>query len=232
MNTRTPRDPQNYSVQGQPGGHPQKAASAGPDSTAVPALHLNTITYCRPQCTHTTSAVMIGSHYSPLCERGADPLSRPPSSRLLGVLSWMTNIASRAYGPVQNRASSLFIRGIDCTVRVPPNVGIRINHLPTITYETLFHRQSKALSAVSHWRSSQPRVQNINHRFLSASNLFANMAKSSSGDALGTAPSFPSFPPSSSVGGMSGSFGVLSPAANFSVMRGVTMSLAASAVPS
>jgi hypothetical protein len=71
----------------------------------------------------------------------------------------------------------------------------------------------------------------MGHRFLSASNLFANMAKSSSGNGLGTMPSFPSFPPSSSVGGMSGSFGVPSPAVNFS-LSGVIMSLAASGVPS
>jgi hypothetical protein len=72
----------------------------------------------------------------------------------------------------------------------------------------------------------------MGQRFLSASNLFANMAKSSSGDGLGTVPSFPPFPPPSSVGGMSGSFGVPSLGLNFLALSGVTMSFAASGVAS
>jgi hypothetical protein len=49
------------------------------------------------------------------------------------------------------------------------------------------------------------------HRFFSASNLLANMAKSSSGEDLDIVPSFRPFPSSSSVGGISGSLGVPSP---------------------
>lgn len=55
MNIRTPRTRKSISVvQAQPGGHPQKAASAGPDSTAVP--------HCSPpRCplTGTTSLLFI-----------------------------------------------------------------------------------------------------------------------------------------------------------------------------
>jgi hypothetical protein len=70
------------------------------------------------------------------------------------------------------------------------------------------------------------------YRFLSASNRLANMAKSSSGEGLETAPSFPPFPfpSSSSVGGISGSLGVpsLPPTTNFPLLSGgVTMSLVA-----
>ncbi len=67
------------------------------------------------------------------------------------------------------------------------------------------------------------------YRFLSASNRLANMAKSSSGEGLKTTPSFPPFPSSSSVGGISGSLGVpsLPPTANFPLLSGVTMSLVA-----
>jgi hypothetical protein len=56
------------------------------------------------------------------------------------------------------------------------------------------------------------------HRFLSASNLLASMAKSSSGEGLDKVPSFPAFPSSSSVGGISGSLGVPLPLVSFSLI--------------